>query len=280
MNELARMQYLDALGIDTFIPRLILPAAKVSVQCELPVVTSDELTASNEVMHRLDAAAQFADENGNDTSRSSFASELPVAAGAFVKSFLEPAASKSASKNLRSNTKTLSDVVVAPTLKSLIDSKHQSDQKALRFQLNFWHQPNGLSVLDTREPKAALPTTALLANIYAIFSPNVHVPRADLLQWPLIESPVPNPSEWQDARDLTQAFLASRCSNSPARLMLILGDTAMQMVGQTDRVPDYGAVITISGMPTPAIFLPSLAQLLKEPALKRFIWPAVTQFGL
>ena len=36
MNEATRMQYLDAMGIDMFVHRLILPAAKTSYQCMLP----------------------------------------------------------------------------------------------------------------------------------------------------------------------------------------------------------------------------------------------------
>lgn len=37
MNEQRRMQYLDAMGIDMFVPRFVLAGAALSSQCELPV---------------------------------------------------------------------------------------------------------------------------------------------------------------------------------------------------------------------------------------------------
>ena len=45
MNELNRMQYLGAMGIDTFVPRRLLPAAKVPVACALPIEWVSEAVA-------------------------------------------------------------------------------------------------------------------------------------------------------------------------------------------------------------------------------------------
>lgn len=275
MNELARMQYLDALGIDTFVPRLVLPAAKASVQCELPVVSEEEFAAAASNEQAGFSNPHMLDVEPDD--RTSAVAEKPVAAGAFVKSLLEPAKTP-ANRPSKSHSAVAKKVAIPATLKSLIEPQ-TSERKALRFQLNFWHQPSGLSVLDTREPKAALPTTALLQNIYSVFSPNTHLPQGDLIQWPLIESPVPNPGELQDARDLTQAFLASRCTNAAPKLLLVMGKTAMQMLSETEHLPKYGTSLSVAGLACPVVYLPSLAELLKEPTLKHYIWPAVRSHG-
>ncbi|CAH0992289.1 hypothetical protein SIN8267_02408 [Sinobacterium norvegicum] len=37
MNELARVHYLEAMGVSSYAPRFILPAAKASIVCEIPV---------------------------------------------------------------------------------------------------------------------------------------------------------------------------------------------------------------------------------------------------
>ena len=37
MNELQRYAYLDAMGVDYYYPKLLLPGAKVSELCELPI---------------------------------------------------------------------------------------------------------------------------------------------------------------------------------------------------------------------------------------------------
>ena len=47
MNELTRMQYLDAMGVETFVPRRILPAAQLSTVCELPVEWIGEALADD-----------------------------------------------------------------------------------------------------------------------------------------------------------------------------------------------------------------------------------------
>jgi hypothetical protein len=40
MNELARVHYLEAMGISSYAPRFLLPAAKPSVVCEMPLPVS------------------------------------------------------------------------------------------------------------------------------------------------------------------------------------------------------------------------------------------------
>ncbi|MFT5083463.1 MAG: hypothetical protein ACI9Y1_001506, partial [Lentisphaeria bacterium] len=39
------MQYLDAMGIDTFVPRFLLPNAKLSLVCDLPFASVPQNTA-------------------------------------------------------------------------------------------------------------------------------------------------------------------------------------------------------------------------------------------
>ena len=46
MNEAQRLAYLDAMGVEQLYPRLVLPGAKPSVLCELPVATEAEQTTT------------------------------------------------------------------------------------------------------------------------------------------------------------------------------------------------------------------------------------------
>ena len=54
MNEFNRMQYLNAMGIEMFVPRKILPAAKMSVACPVSYIS----TANKPVEESVHALAE------------------------------------------------------------------------------------------------------------------------------------------------------------------------------------------------------------------------------
>ena len=61
MNELARVHYLEAMGVSSYAPRFVLPAAKPSVVCEMPVPiplpdaksATDTLTNTQTIIRQL-----------------------------------------------------------------------------------------------------------------------------------------------------------------------------------------------------------------------------------
>ncbi|MDZ7922629.1 MAG: hypothetical protein U5M23_00920 [Marinagarivorans sp.] len=275
MNELTRMQYLAAMSIESFVPRSILPAAKASVACVLPEVWLDDLQDDIVDVQPLVHPALR-------PSASQVSSPSPA----------HHAASQSLVKDILAPSQALAETPLARidsdrTLQQLlIKSRH----KPLSFSLSVWSLANGVVIIDSREPKAALPTSALLHNIVMAFARDGVIPKPDFINWPLLHSATANPNETQDAQEMTQAFLASRFEMAAPKVIVVMGEMAASIVLNkallnqkelnqkelNQAAPDnYGTPITSAHLPCPAVCLPSLAQLLKEPLLKRFIWLAL-----
>lgn len=310
MNELHRMQYLDAMGIEMFVPRKILPAAKASAQCAvsyLPQSTGDGgLTASLPKDLAVNAQASL-QPKAQPKSLSRLQSSLqsnPAEVSALNAALNDVVSKKqpeeqqpakqlrppSAAPNLRSVGDVLGDPQGAPQASSadqtLQQFNRQKKTKLLRFNLSVWAFDNGAVFIDSHEPRAALPTTTLLRNIIAAIMPGVltgNLPKPDTLAWPIDELGVPNSRELEQAREMTQAYIASRFAKTQPKRLFLMGESAFNMLAFdsadtttfTGELPDYGAVLTPSHLPCRAVYLPSLAQLLNEPLLKRFIWQAI-----
>jgi hypothetical protein len=259
MNELIRMQYLDAMGIETYVPRRLLPAAKLSVKCNLPVKFAAPLVSEQKV-----SVAQAPAEL-------SLLSPLTVGASGFVESILK------VQHNNRSKTKPTDDSEI--TLQQFIAPK---SHKSLRFNLLVWQLANGTVFIDSHEPKAALPTATLLNNIVRVIYPDQVLPKYDIIQWPLFNSKTSTENELLAARDMAQAFLGSRFDAVKPSLLVVMGRLAKNIILDTgpEMIDDdavYGLQQSIGSLPCSHVVLPSLSQLLREPLLKRHIWSALIQ---
>ena len=257
MNELVRMQYLDAMGIDSFVPRMVLPAARISAACELPVALVD-----------YQPATEFIDPLEQDVSQPATPSPKTTAIVQQLLSAGEPApASVATSKPAVSSGLTLQELLAA------------KPKKQLRFILTVWQLANGVVFIDTKEPKAALPTSALLGNIIKGLYPSESIPKPDSIHWPLMEASVAQDNALNEAREMTHAFLASRFEVTTPTLLIVMGRVASDMVitaPQSDSgAMAFGESASPSHLPCAAVYLPSLAELLREPTLKYAIWPAV-----
>ena len=259
MNELVRMQYLDAMGIDSFVPRMVLPAAQPSVACELPVSFAD-----------VEPAAQFTDPFAGEES-SSPAVPSPESA-AIVQQLLSP----EGESQKPATTESKAPVPVGITLQALLAAK---PKKQLRFALTIWQLENGVVFIDSKEPKAALPTSALLGNIVKALYPTENLPKPDSIHWPLLESAVAPDNALAEAREMVHAFLASRFDVKTPSLLVVLGQMAKDVViaSAEDAVAamSVGENASPAHLPCVAVYLPNLAELLRDPALKHSIWPAV-----
>ena len=257
MNELVRMQYLDAMGIDSFVPRMILPAAPLCVACELPVSLVD-----------YEPAAEFIDPLEQEVSQPATPSPKTTA---IVKQLL---ASGEASPT--SATTSRPAVSSGLTLQALLAAK---PKKQLRFVLTVWQLANGVVFIDSKEPKAALPTSALLGNVVKGLYPAESIPKPDSINWPLLESPIALDNALHEAREMTHAFLASRFEVITPKLLIVMGRVASDMVITAPQSDSgsmaFGESASPSHLPCAAVYLPSLAELLREPTLKYVIWPAV-----
>ncbi|HEY7772042.1 MAG TPA: hypothetical protein VIC26_02585 [Marinagarivorans sp.] len=266
MNELIRMQYLDAMGIDSFVPRKILPAAPTSVLCELPVAVECEVLSPD-----LDVAVN---------AHAAQPQQASAATEAIMHELLSPADGEpvTVAKSKRAGT------AGEMSLQQLLAAKPAPQ---LRFSLSLWQLNNGVVFVDSRELKGALPTTKLLDNIVKVVFPGEILPRPDVINWPLDASTGvrANGNGLHDAREMTQAFLASRFEQKAPKLLVIMGESAGRVIltppnaldsqSEKHEAPQWGVATQAEHLGCSIVTLPSLADLLRQPLLKRHIWPAL-----
>lgn len=313
MNEAARAQYLDAMGIQQFVPRYALPHAPASVLCEPSIEwLDDELIGSahfethnnfNTHSHSQNGCSASQDERNVQSANSTQINDQTTAQS--TASFDGNAAGMQAFLNSEPVAEPLRKVDTDLTLQQWVAKK---PHKTLRFHLLVWVLDNGVMLVDTHLPKAALPTPALLKNILYSLDRNLVIPTPDVIRWPVLESPILNPQEESEAASMVQAFVLSRLESmgkaeaskaktpkaKTPKAIVAMGEVAARMLtchmlqtsesdssgsGQVrTHTPPVGESIISSQYGCPVVILPSLADMLKQPLLKQAVWPAVKPY--
>ncbi|WNO08100.1 hypothetical protein [Teredinibacter sp. KSP-S5-2] len=248
MNERQRMQYMEAMGIDMFVPRYILPNSLPVQQCALPAEPAFEQARIEE---------PIAQPSAFDQSESSVVEQ-------FVKINLDEPESKKPVEPVQSIQKLIDNVkaVVSDT----------PVEKAV-FTLNIWHLEN-VFVLDSCQPGEALPTERLITNILIQLNLlPVRLPRAEMLTWPIVNSR-PQDQSWEDARQMVSAFIDSRLETKPVEKLFLFGEEAFRALDSSGKKFDEQKFtqVSLEGQPIPAYVLPSLADLLRNPVQKKSVW--------
>ncbi|MFO1370621.1 MAG: hypothetical protein U1F46_16680 [Marinagarivorans sp.] len=236
------MEYLDALGIEQFVPRKRLLGAKSSLAL-LRVHSPVETTPATKVaLPPIESAEVSAPQ--------------PVAK--LVSQVTERLIAPDNTPSTRSATPAQP---AAPT--GLV-----TPQKVLRFALTVWHLPGWLWI-DSRQSQQALPTDALLHNILAALRLKEPV-KPEVIKWPPVESPL-QVQDWAQAREMMNSFLTPRLL--PGERLILMGEAAYNACTQGPF--DYAERLAANDLqhpPHPCLLLPSLAQILTEPALKAEVW--------
>lgn len=263
MNELTRMQYLDAMGIDMFVPKVCLTHAKASLQCVLP---SAELlpVASNEspldVTERLGA--------GDHVQSSGPVSAAHVLA------------------NLRGEKQQAEPVIRsehAPFTEHTVNRAHESapppplsaSTPDANFTLGMWRVGSHVQILDSRMDGDALPTDVLLRNVLRVHGLLAQsMPAQEILHWPLPGVALTDTS-WGAAHDMVISFLEGRLLDNPATVFLIFGEDAFRaLMGEAVGFSDVlYQTLNIDAFAADVIVLPSLRSLLHNPLEKKRLWP-------
>lgn len=249
MTEQRRLEYLDALGIEQFVPRKVLPGAKPSLALIRTAIidTAAADVTSDSVAHPEIQPLPLTDH-----------AVKPVAA------LVEQVTTRLASPD--ATTAFISQPTKQPPRPQ---SSLVPPQRVLRFALTVWHLPGWLWI-DSRQSQQALPTDALLHNI--LFALKINQPvKAEVITWPPVESPLQT-QDWPEARDMLNSFLAPRL-NAGERLIL-LGEAAYNACtqGPFDYAERLAQGLPLQHPTNPCLLLPSLAQLLNQPALKAGMW--------
>lgn len=283
MNESQRMQYLEVMGIDTFVPRFLLSGAKASGVCELPVIAEPITPEPNKALTSLGFTESVAPnvaaplqptlEAGNKGARSQSSGLERVSIGGIVSSRPELGLGQEEqpqADNKKPDKPTLD-------LKSLVSAQVPKEQ--IRFSLALWHVGN-LQVIDSRKRGDALPTDALLSNILSAFGClESHLPKVEMLHWPMVETAKDN--GWSAAKEMVHGFLDGRLMAKPVSHILLFGQDAYHSVlGEANDIEGDEAsflkaqftAVQVEAFDATAIILPSLADILRHPESKRDVW--------
>ena len=224
MNEKQRMQYVEAMGIDMFVPRYLLSNSRAANQCPLPEGEKSEKLIDS----------------------SFFLSEQPQR------------------HNKRSSVK--------PVVR---DNEIETvSEQAIQFSLSIWRASDHLLVIDSRQSGQALPDQLLLTNI--LVSQNLlpaSLPPVEIIHWPIVESRTQHQG-WKAARDMVGNFLEGRILPKPVKFIYLMGEDAFNAVlGEKQNYLEcLWQNIPLDAFAAEAIVLPSLFELLTQPALKKAVW--------
>lgn len=250
MNERQRMQYLEALGVEMFTPRWVLPGAQLSRQCQLPVAEADTALVQAGKPVSQGGASRRAGHVGG-------AQERPrPATGSLVDSLLDTGSPQPPAV-----------AVASERAAAFIATAGEKKQKAA-FSLAFWRIHSQVMVVDSRQPSKALPTETLLRNIVAGLGLRKPLPRAEIQNWPLAGG---GDQGWDAAREMIQAFLESRLLSHPVRYLVLMGADAVKVILDN---PDtaIGRRVNVDTFACDALTAPSLTDLLLEPRQKAVLW--------
>lgn len=255
MNELQRMQYLEAMGVDMFVPRFVLPHAPAPRLAELP--QSGEIAVA--VAEREPAVSEEHEQR-----------VLPGRAAAVNRIVDLDFQTKSQKQKADESAVEKKPAVPKPV------SESPAAKEIARFSLALWRINSDVLVVDSRRPKAALPTETLLSNI--LFQLNLlrqPLPKAEFLNWPMAGG---NDHGWDAASEMARAFLEGRLLSSPVRYMIIMGSEAGRAILQQDKPDHIGETVRMEVFAADALVLPSLADILYQPELKKRVWQSLQAF--
>ncbi len=268
MNELQRQQYLDAMGVDTYMPRWVLPHAPIPVACDVSFIPG-ELEAGQ---------SQGAGKTGSQAKAASNDAAAPV-------STLTTGVSAAASTKPESVLAALTEPVTS--VEAAVEQVQSAEKTSVKtpvnaepvpqFALSIWRVSEQLLVIDSRQAQLALPTEPLLINILvALGYPRQPLPKAEVIRWPMVDNPFVGQTA-ADAREMLEAYLDGKLLTHPAKHILLMGEDACRYVlPEVNSVEDQlGKAVALEHHKVDAIVVPSLSTMLLEPEQKRLTWKAI-----
>lgn len=281
MNELQRQQYLEALGVDSYMPRWVLPLAPEPRRCAAPLAASIRASVPEPA-----------------------ALEAPVSESVAVDSVCEIMPDVAEPRAPATPAQPSGSVEAAQPTIQLLDEPAESSPVALpaaktdaavtpdvSFALGAWRISDDLLVVDSRKAELALPVDALLVNMLsALGYPPAALPKVEVVRWPREESAFHDRSEVA-ARAMSQAWLNARLETHPVKFLLLLGTEACHYLLPQEQAPAgqapqqslealSGKAVRLDALNCSAIVVPSLVDILQRPALKAQVWQALQPLRL
>ncbi|HEY7884155.1 MAG TPA: hypothetical protein VIC08_04320 [Cellvibrionaceae bacterium] len=250
MNEVRRQQYLQTLGIDSYMPRVLLAHAPLPRLCELPVISAEQDMAE----HLPEAAAAVAPSRTN---------AAPVSVAKVLHDL--GVDNQSAKKEQRSQNP-LQDRPVVEVITPVY--------------LHVWRHEPGYLMIDDCPPGMALPTPTLLANILAALSgEKINIASAERMRFP-VKAELDSLYSPEAVRQDLHAWLAEEVSQHQYTEVWLLGDMARYFLAPDSRLAENMWRYHSISIHEPAITLrtliaPSLSHLLYNPLDKARLWQTI-----
>ena len=243
VNELQRLEYLKAMGVDAYVPRLQLPGALASKLCAVPhieePVPAEFVAASLHSMpaekvpfaakgHAAAAHALFVDDHDNRVRK-------PVAASTMAPAEIQ-----------------------------------QTSQDAPQFSLSIVRASN-LLIIDAGLEGHVNPQDylQLLHNMLFALGAGKQQLSIDAFVWPMNKNNQIDQGEIA-ARQTLGAFLAKQAEQMSKRYFLVMGDLACRYVSR-DPLP-VGEFVKYGQLDVQLIRTQSASQMLTEPRVKLEVW--------
>jgi len=293
MNEIQRQHYLDAIGIDTYMPRWILPRAAPPFSCQpvLPQTEADlqattQAAAVNPTISEQEGKAEIAAPAGSAHVATEPFNERPAVAAAPQPEIPAKTAPLDVLASIEGAPETEKKPSTPVSAKSILDALGDEKRPDPRFALSLWRVNEDLMVVDSRHSELALPTEPLLRNILsALGFAHQPLPKAEVLRWPMFENNY-EPQGQAIARETLQAMLEGMLESQPCKYLLLMGAEACHYIlseahlgegfdPQASLKSHLGQSFVMEGMSVSAIIVPSLNDMLQQPLLKRDTWRAI-----
>jgi len=258
VNEIQRQAYLSAMGIDSYMPRWILPGAPVPAACEFvgPAVQTQLVAQS--------PAAQVADVAADKPAVA--AKTQSVVAATDMLNELDKAPARPAPE--------------VPAQVEATAGSPAADTAVAPFALSVWRVSEALMVIDSRQVQLALPTDRLLGNMLLALGYKLSsLPKAEVVRWPFYENKMAGQAAGTETevREMLHAFLDAHLVLDPVQHLLLMGQDAARYILPVDidleNLPLEG--IELKELATTAVVTPSLAEMLQTPELKADAWRVI-----
>ncbi|MBB5212926.1 hypothetical protein [Microbulbifer hydrolyticus] len=256
MNELQRTEYLTALGLTSYMPRFRLPLAPEPLQAPLPPPADERPEATPAAVAVMAAVAGVAADAATTPGE-------PHAQPDTRPEQVRPEPSADMGRVLGSIT---AETRVAPAA-SQVTPVAPPQRQVAPFVLSCWRLGEEVLAVDSREPGSALPVESLFGNIVRALGWHQLASERNKLRWPLAESPFAAAAGADDARDTCSSWVEAACARKPVKTIWLMGQQAQEFCApapMTEAVADWQGVRLVS--------MPSLTELLQEPARKREVW--------
>lgn len=249
MDELVRQQYINALGIDGYMPRVLLNHAPAPVLCPEPALP--QAAIAEHITPEVSGKAQ------PSTSAPAAIESVTASVGQVL-------------QDMGVKTQPKKSPAPAPVRKAHLGVEP--------LHIHLWRPTPQLLVIDEHEPGSALPKELLLTNILRITQRIAQpIGAAERVRCPITDELARMYSE-EDLREELQAWLNEELVKAPPETVWIFGLRPAQYftTSQNEACTAFCRT-TIKGHGEAsgehaAIVFPSLTELLQQPDLKRQIW--------